>query len=111
MLEMESAEQEECVPHHIPAWAGFSGPLGTCRACQPYSVTFSNSACIPLKHKRVCAQFDSSWLGLVLSDLLLHLADVNSCLQVGTEWSSWIEGDHSKINRTEQCNLEFVGSV
>lgn len=67
MLEMESAEQQEHMPHHIRAWAFFLGLLGTCRSCQPYSVTFSNSVCIALKHQCVCTQFDSwegcSWLG------------------------------------------------
>lgn len=64
MLEMESAERKY-VLYHIPAWALFSGPLGTYRSCRPHSVTFSNSVCMPLSTD-VSAQFDSgegcSWL-------------------------------------------------
>lgn len=101
MFEMESVEQEECVLYYIFVWVGFLGLLGICRVCQFYFVIFFNLVCIFLKYKCVCVQFDSFWLGLVFFDLFLYLVDVNSCLQVGIEWSSWIEGDYFKINRIE----------
>nr|NP_074048.1 DNA binding protein N5 [Rattus norvegicus]AAA67421.1 DNA-binding protein [Rattus norvegicus] len=66
---------------------------------------FSDSVCIPFSTDVSAArQLGRMFLlGLVLSDLLLRLAVVNVRLHLGTEWSSWIEGDHSEI--TEQINI------